>query len=190
MALASLEGITLAALAERLTAGLDLAGILGETPVLVLHVAQDGPSPLYATPADGDVPSFATSETSALELGVDAPRPGDVLRSALVVPVTPSNRNLHEDRVLLGRANSNDIRLCSTLVSKVHCHLRLNHAEQWVVEDEGSSNGTLLNGIRLEPGEAYRVRPSDTLVLSDVVAVFLDAEGLVDLCELVTTRPS
>ena len=183
----SLEGITLAELALRVGDGLSLAGILGDTPVIVFNPTREGgPSPLYHTPTgDQEQPRMplSASQTSTFDRD-EMSNQVEALRTAVVVPITPSNRNLHEDRITVGRDPSCDIRLTSKLVSKLHIQFRKNAAEQWVIEDEGSSNGTLLNGLKIEKNEPYRIHSSDQIVLSDVGAVFLDAEGLVELCRL------
>jgi transcriptional regulator with GAF, ATPase, and Fis domain len=61
--------------------------------------------------------------------------------------------------VSIGRAIDNDIRIASALVSRHHCRLELESDAVWAV-DLGSSNGTLLNGARVQRA---RVEPGDTL---------------------------
>lgn len=179
------KGITLEELAKRLKAGLDLEQLLGHTPVLVFRRAEGSESPLYATPADEvEVPAHAGGDTSVFKWGDGGPPPVTGLNTAVVVPLTPSNRNLLEDQVLLGRAVSNDIRLVSPQVSKVHVHFVLDD-DEWRIVDQGSSNGTMLNGLRLEADNPYRLRPSDEIAFGDVVVLYLDAEGLRDMCSLV-----
>ena len=51
--------------------------------------------------------------------------------------------------VSIGRAIDNDIRLSAALASRYHCRLEENEEGVWVV-DLGSSNGTQVNGRRVE----------------------------------------
>ncbi len=180
------EGITIEQLASRVRAKeVDLGRLLGDLPVLVFKPkVGDEASPVYQTPEDGtELPE--PGDTSVLQRG-DAGALDTVLRTAVVVPLTVTNRNLYEDRVLLGRAASCDVRLISPLVSKLHAtvHPDEEEASTWRIADEGSSNGTRVNGIPLEPHRLYRLRPGDELLIGDVTALFLDAEALAQLCSL------
>ena len=51
-----------------------------------------------------------------------------------------------QDEVTIGRGATNDIRLHDTESSRRHAFLRHTEAEGWRVIDEGSSNGTFVNG--------------------------------------------
>jgi len=53
------------------------------------------------------------------------------------------------DRVLLGRSRECDIRLVDTNVSRRHAEVRHEDDAYWIV-DLGSTNGTELNGRRVE----------------------------------------
>lgn len=50
-------------------------------------------------------------------------------------------------------------------VSRRHAKITRN-AGEWRIEDIGSTNGTWLNGQRLEPGRAYPIATGDTVRLS------------------------
>lgn len=179
------KGITLEALARRLKKdGVKLESLTQGTPVLVFRAAADE-RPVYETPEDGvptsRPPGGDTSVFSWEDRG--APR-DDVLAKSVAVPLTPTNRTLKEDEITVGRATTNDIRLVSPQVSKLHVTF-LKIDGEWRIQDGGSSNGTRLNGVRLEPENPYRLRPSDEIVIGDVTVHYLDAEGVTDLCSLV-----
>jgi pSer/pThr/pTyr-binding forkhead associated (FHA) protein len=53
------------------------------------------------------------------------------------------------DRVVLGRSRECDIRLADTNVSRRHAEVRREDETYWIV-DLGSTNGTELNGRRVE----------------------------------------
>lgn len=52
-------------------------------------------------------------------------------------------------------------------VSRLHAALRYE-ARELMVEDLGSTNGTRLNGLPLQPGTAYRLRDNDELELGSL----------------------
>ena len=181
------DGITLGDLAPRLRK-MDLAKIIGETPILVFKPLDGKGSPLFTTPAgDEEAEQTLLGDTTFADLS--GQRAVFVDPEAVAVAVTVSNRNLEadEDVITVGRARSNDIRLTSTLVSKDHARFSARHTDgqtQWQISDLGSANGTFVNGLRLEPQRANHLRPSDELGFGDVRAVWLDADALVNLCRL------
>jgi pSer/pThr/pTyr-binding forkhead associated (FHA) protein len=50
----------------------------------------------------------------------------------------------------IGRTARADFILDAALVSRVHCRLTADKSDQLVVDDLGSTNGTLVNGKRVE----------------------------------------
>jgi len=74
--------------------------------------------------------------------------------------------------VLIGRSSGNDITINIAQVSRYHAVARLV-GEQAVVMDRDSTNGTYLNGERLEPGREYLIQDNDTIRLGDGVNVYV-----------------
>lgn len=60
--------------------------------------------------------------------------------------------NLKSGRNLLGRASTNDIKLMAQGISKEHCEIYLNK-DKILVVDLNSSNGTYVNGTRIQKAE-------------------------------------
>jgi len=185
------EGITLGELRPRL-AGMDLAKVVGDTPVLVFRPVPGagGDEPLiFQTPPKGqEVRHTFLTDTAAGVIEGPEQNPAFASPEAVVVPVVKSNRNPETDDevVTIGRSRTNDIRVTSKGVSKHHASLELSEWKgqpAWRITDHGSANGTFVNGLRLDPGKPHFLRPSDELQLGDVISVFVDAEGLVSLCE-------
>ena len=59
----------------------------------------------------------------------------------------------------LGRTARADFIVDAALVSRMHCRLTADRAEQLVVEDLDSTNGTLVNGKRVNRSPLRRATP-------------------------------
>ena len=79
-----------------------------------------------------------------------------------------------KDRVSIGRAHSNDVRLSNPtrLVSRQHAEIRREEGGFWIV-DLGSKNATLLNGRHIEADRPYALEHGDRLVLGDFQIEFV-----------------
>jgi phosphoserine phosphatase RsbU/P len=93
----------------------------------------------------------------------------------LVVRVTPPDgrafeRRLEEQSVVLGRSSSVELPVHDRAMSRTHARL-YRSGDNWLVEDLGSRNGTLVNGQRIDgptplgPGAVVRV--GDTSITVD-----------------------
>jgi len=86
--------------------------------------------------------------------------PGWILRrdgdAPIVFRLTPGSVKT------VGRTARADFILDAALVSRLHCKLKVEKSNQLVVEDLGSTNGTQVNGIRvdravLKPGDVVTI---------------------------------
>lgn len=81
--------------------------------------------------------------------------------------------SIHKDVTVLGRREDCDVRIPLGEISRKHCRLVRDEAEGVVrVEDMGSSNGTFVNGQRvqqaaLQPGDTLQVGPVAFVVQLD-----------------------
>ena len=73
----------------------------------------------------------------------------------------------------IGRAPAADFIVDAPLISRVHCRLTADPSDQLIVEDLGSTNGTIVNGQRVE---RCVLRADDRLVIGRL--------------EFVVTRPA
>jgi pSer/pThr/pTyr-binding forkhead associated (FHA) protein len=121
---------------------------LGEAP----------PEPAYATaplPADWPQPLSATEGAGPVLRITAGPNAGTVIA-------------LHYDVCTLGRELDNTIPLADRRMSRYHAQITYREEEEtWVLEDRGSTNGTVLNGLRitraaLAPGDVIQV--GETLI--------------------------
>ena len=65
----------------------------------------------------------------------------------------------------LGRTARADFILDAALVSRLHCRLTADPSDQLIVEDLGSTNGTRVNGTRIE---RQILKPGDRLTVGRV----------------------
>jgi len=70
------------------------------------------------------------------------------------------------ESLVLGRGSQCSLVLEGAMVSRTHC--KITRVEQLhVIEDLGSSNGTLLNGRRLSNGESAALRRGDVITIGE-----------------------
>lgn len=71
--------------------------------------------------------------------------------------------------LLIGRGISTDLRISSTSVSREHA--RIHAGTQPAIEDLGSSNGTRVDGVRLEPGQRLALTAGQVVELGSALLV-------------------
>ena len=74
--------------------------------------------------------------------------------------------------VLIGRDSSQcDVVLLNTSVSRRHARLSVGRDNTLQIEDVGSTNGTSINGARIEPRRSHPLEPGSTLKMGDIELV-------------------
>jgi hypothetical protein len=123
-----------------------------------------------------------TFRTQALTLNADGllADNGPFIEGFWVWPLLKKRGNPFPDRISLGRANNCDVVFRLSYVSKLHAHVMLddNHAS---IADQGSANGTEVNGQALAPHSVVKLEPGDTIKLGALELNLLDAGGLYDV---------
>ncbi len=84
---------------------------------------------------------------------------------------------LSKPMISIGRREDNDLILASGSVSKKHCQVYCD-GEHFLIEDLQSTNGVLVNGARLAPGESRMLCHGDTIAISDHQLLFLHENDL------------
>ena len=79
-----------------------------------------------------------------------------------------------QEEVLVGRASGVEVRLPHTAISLVHVRL-LRREGQLFARDDGSTNGTRLDGVRLVPGEPVAVTEGSRLQIGPYELLIGDA---------------
>lgn len=118
-----------------------------------------------------DTPEFSTLGGGPIPLG------RGVLK---VFPVAKRQLNPFSMMITFGRAPNNDLHVELSQVSKFHGYFAKS-GEAWHVTDAGSTNGTSLNGVRLEHRVSAPVEVGAELSLGGVPAWFVDGAALYDL---------
>jgi pSer/pThr/pTyr-binding forkhead associated (FHA) protein len=72
----------------------------------------------------------------------------------------PPSLTFDADRVVIGRGPGCDVRLPDPSVSHRHASVR-RQGREWVLVDEGSTNGTFVGGVRLAKGSPRPVKTGD-----------------------------
>ena len=95
--------------------------------------------------------------------------------SALAIALEPVVRDATQ--VTLGRSPSCDLQIEEGTVSQVHLIFR--HADGgWTVEDPGSTNGTWVDGVRLEKDVPHRLSEGARLQTAQVLFTFASSAGV------------
>ena len=155
----------------------------------VLWIAEDVSMTYRITPlapeapsAETPAPGEATPPPPVIELpvGVAEAVPGEAapLYATMIGMETPS-RGLHKidmrqrRELTIGRSPENDLQLDYRTVSRHHARItRAGTGEEYVIEDLGSSNGTLVNDEMIEPGKPHPLHPGSTLRIGPIKLIF------------------
>ncbi len=76
---------------------------------------------------------------------------------------------------VIGRSKSSDITIPLKIMSNSHVILNRRDEKKWVIKDLGSTNGTEVNGFKLEPGKRYIIEAGDEIVMGGVHATIAPA---------------
>lgn len=88
----------------------------------------------------------------------------------------------------VGRARDCSFVLDYTEVSRLHAQCTSDHLNIYL-EDMNSTNGTFVNGRRLEPGEQYRLRAGDMVSFAQVCTWVFDDPATTAQVDRVEIRP-
>jgi predicted component of type VI protein secretion system len=91
-------------------------------------------------------------------------------------PLKGERFTVHVPVANIGRADYNDIVLGDESVSQAHAKLQ-RRDEVWVLSDLGSTNGTTVDGVRLE--DEMPLSPGSTIIIGEVPMLFDPTEGQV-----------
>ena len=109
---------------------------------------------------------------------LSAPSPDGAKETAIINRVFPVTKAQHAPRgpIVLGRSGENDVAIPEYSISRRQCFFEFE-PEGITVTDCGSTNGTLLGGSRLEPGEPTLIRDGMSITFGRFAFVFRTAVG-------------
>jgi pSer/pThr/pTyr-binding forkhead associated (FHA) protein len=90
-----------------------------------------------------------------------------------IYPLIKSEKNKFKGLIIIGRDQNQDIIIENPKISKSHAYFKLSK-EKIFLRDTGSSNGTFLNKVKLEPLKDYEVRPNDIISFANISFRFID----------------
>jgi hypothetical protein len=82
------------------------------------------------------------------------------------------------DRIFVGRAKRNDVVIRDDTISSIHVHIAPLDDEHAMIVDCRTSNGTYLNGTRLEPNRQENLASGDCVRLGQRMMFFLGRNSL------------
>jgi hypothetical protein len=171
---------------------------LGQLRLLLVRL--DSPSGVLATTLeaslrrDDDWSPPTDGKTSRTASGIPEsqsrpiPRTGPLhdaakLRSALngsphFATILAKRRRSTSPRITVGRARAMDIVLKHPSVSSSHAWLDCDEEGVYFVRDNDSTNGTRVNGAKLQPGTLFDLAPGDAIRFGDVIVIYSLAKTL------------
>jgi hypothetical protein len=147
--------------------------------------------PSLAPPGSSELRPYTTDSMSQGARRMLATKPSPLAlqnrtESFVLLPVIKSDRNMWEERILIGRAANNDIVLDDPSVSKAHAYFVAQQKQRYKLVALPSMNPTKINGELLPPhGDGAEVPEGATLELGLVACKYLDS---VVLYTLLTAR--
>ena len=98
-----------------------------------------------------------------------------------VVPLKKKPESLW-DNITVGRATTADVVIDDPAISSVHAHFAIDFSDGTVsLEDVGSSNGTFLNRLQLQPHTPTPLKSGDCLRFGQTVFYYVGNSMLADL---------
>jgi hypothetical protein len=104
---------------------------------------------------------------------------GALPREAL--PLVKTVRNVYERKITVGRAKNNDIVIRSPKISKVHAVIERQKEGDYFLSDLGSTNGTRVNGERLNRKQTVKLASGDEIKFCRHEFEFLDLEVFIEV---------
>jgi hypothetical protein len=84
---------------------------------------------------------------------------------AFAWPVAKSGRNPFGGMITVGRTKNNDVVIEEPIVSKFHAYLA-RRGDAWTITDQGSTNGTTVDGKRLANAESASLQDGSRILLA------------------------
>lgn len=83
------------------------------------------------------------------------------------IPDITKDNAKYKQIINIGKNYNNDIRLTSSFCSRYHATLRITQDNKAILIDNGSKNGTKVNGIAIQPNKEKRIKRGDNIMCAD-----------------------
>ena len=133
-----------------------------------------GPPPMPQAVDDAPVLPGPGDATLVYDKNKGRARGGNPLLVAIAGPRKGSEFPLTDDRTTIGRGSDNVLVIPDISVSRQHVIVQ-REGERWVVVDQGSGNGTRLNGRGIT---RQALRHGDEIAMGDTVVQFVEPGGV------------
>lgn len=112
---------------------------------------------------------FATISVNNLEeLLSQAKDQGSENKITEIISVKKSSRNPFLKKIIVGRTTTQDIIIDNSNISKYHGHFEYKAEDDLSFTDRGSTNGTLVNNIKLEASIPMNIKDGDAISFSGI----------------------
>lgn len=98
----------------------------------------------------------------------------------MVFNIVKVSKEVPPDGVYFGNGTENDLVVPDSSVSKTHAHL-IQTPDGWSLVDHGSTNGTYINGSKVEAGVPQPLKGGDILTIGRLSFTFYDAMSFAKL---------
>ena len=134
-----------------------------------LVAAEDAPEPEIEVPVDQPAQTmiYKTPVTVPPAAPVSMPEPAPPAK-VFTLTMNGKRRELSTERAVLGRSRDCDVRVSDLNVSRRHAEIR-GESDRWILVDLGSTNGTLLNGRKID---REPLSDGDTITVGSTEIVF------------------
>jgi pSer/pThr/pTyr-binding forkhead associated (FHA) protein len=130
----------------------------------------------------GDLKTYHT-RMATKEAALDPTTTGKAIDQFRVL-VPRHKRARADERLLVGRGEDRDVSIDHSTVSKRHAFLVLDaESGAYRLGDAGSTNGTFINGQRIESGKPVSLRDGCIISFGDCDYLFLSPAGFVELLQ-------
>jgi hypothetical protein len=147
----------------------DLAvGEFGIATRLVADEASQEPQPPPELPVEQPAQTMIYRTPAPPVLETAPPPEPEPEREVVSLTVAGRQHEVTEPKVVLGRSREAGVRISDVNISRKHAEIRQEGSTFWVV-DLGSTNGTLVNGKRVD---RQRLRDGDRITLGSTEIVF------------------
>ncbi|MEI7814036.1 MAG: DUF3662 and FHA domain-containing protein [Coriobacteriia bacterium] len=148
----------------------DSADSLASVPVVAPVVPVVKPNFLFDAEAEAGADAESPSDSSGEEVARASSADPERFAALATVTIRGLDRDviLRGNRMVVGRLASCDVCLADANTSRQHAAF-VREGAGWVIDDLGSTNGTLVNGDRVE---SLRLRDGDVIVVGVTELVF------------------